>query len=256
MISKERSWRDRVYDEYVSSGQAHSSQGGESPFATRQPYIEAVIRKHFPHKRESIILDLGCGHGAFLYFLRKNGYTRARGVDISAEQVALAKSLNIQDVTHANLLPYLARTESGSIDFVVLFDIIEHLNRDELFETLDEVYRVLRSGGKCLVHLPNGEGLFGMTIRYADLTHEHCLTRTSARQLFSTIGFSSVDAYEERPVVHGITSLIRRIIWDLGTLGPRLLTAAETGEMRTILSRNFLIVARKGEAAILPAGQR
>jgi SAM-dependent methyltransferase len=249
MMSRHQFWRDRVYEAYVTSGQAQAPDTSGSLFATRQPHIESVIRQYLPGNRESIILDLGCGHGAFLYFLRKNGYTRARGVDVSAEQVALAKSLGIEDVVHADLLHFLAKTESSTVDFVLLFDIIEHLNRDELFGTLDEIYRVLRTGGRCLIHLPNGEGLFGMAIRYGDLTHEHCLTRISATQLLSTIGFSRVEAHEEKPVVHGLTSLIRRIIWDLGTLGPRLLLAAETGDTRAILSRNLLIVAEKGEVA-------
>lgn len=246
-MSTQRSWRDRAYGAYLTSGQARVSNDSRSPFASRQSYIEALIHRYIPGDRESTILDIGCGHGAFLYFLRKKGYTRARGVDVSAEQVALAKSLGIEDVAHADNLQYLAKTESGTVDFVLMFDVIEHLNRDELFETLDEVYRVLRAGGRCLIHLPNGEGLFGMAVRYGDLTHEHCLTRTSATQLLLTIGFSRVEAHEEKPVVHGVTSLIRRIIWELGTAWPRLLMAAETGDTGAILSRNLLIVAEKAD---------
>jgi cyclopropane fatty-acyl-phospholipid synthase-like methyltransferase len=51
-------------------------------------------------------------------------------------------------------------------------DVIEHLTRQELFDLLDSVYRVLAPGGVCLVHVPNAEGLYGMRIRYGDFTHE------------------------------------------------------------------------------------
>jgi SAM-dependent methyltransferase len=42
----------------------------------------------------------------------------------------------------------------GSFDRVVCIDVLEHLNRDEPF--LDELYRVLRPGGRAVVTVPNG----------------------------------------------------------------------------------------------------
>jgi cyclopropane fatty-acyl-phospholipid synthase-like methyltransferase len=40
--------------------------------------------------RSARILDLGCGHGVFIYFHREAGYTNVVGVDKSPEQVAEA----------------------------------------------------------------------------------------------------------------------------------------------------------------------
>ncbi len=45
--------------------------------------------------------------------------------------------------------------------------------------------------------------------------------------------------------MHNLKSLVRRIIWDVFTLVPRLLLTAETGETRFVLSQNMLIVADK-----------
>jgi len=53
--------------------------------------------------RSARILDLGCGHGAFIYFLREAGYTDVVGVDKSPEQVAEAKRLGIDGVHEADL---------------------------------------------------------------------------------------------------------------------------------------------------------
>jgi hypothetical protein len=104
---------------------------------------------------------------------------------------------------------------------------------------------VLVPGGVCLAHVPNAEGLHGMRIRYGDFTHESAFTPQSADQIFRTIGFSAVQAYEDKPVMHGIKSICRRVLWDGLTLYPRLVLLAETGSAGAILSQNFLIRATK-----------
>ena len=91
------------------------------------------------------------------------------------------------------------------------------------------MFRILKPGGRCIAHVPNAEGLFGMRIRYGDMTHENAFTPKSAHQLFTTIGFEKVECHEDRPVIHNVKSLVRRIIWDVFTLVPRLLLTAETG---------------------------
>ena len=238
-------WRDRLYSSYVSSGQARASAQKHTMFAERRRYIEQVVHRHFAVDKRTPILDLGCGHGAFVYVLRLNGYTSVSGVDISQEQVALARELGIDGIVQGSLLEHLQQAESGSVGVILLWDILEHLTRDEAFVVLDEVFRVLSPGGKCLIHVPNAEGIFGMRIRYGDLTHEQSFTPLSASQLLTTIGFCKISAYEDKPIPHGVKSIARRLIWDLGTLGHRLLLAAETGGTRFILSQNMLIVAHK-----------
>ncbi len=105
------------------------------------------------------------------------------------EQVELAHRLGVPEVKHGDLNSCLEHADSASVDVVLLMDVLEHLTRQELFDTLDEVYRILRPGGRCIAHVPNAEGLFGMRIRYGDLTHEMAFTPESAQQLFTTIGF-------------------------------------------------------------------
>jgi SAM-dependent methyltransferase len=242
-------WRDRLYSSYVSSGQARAPARQPALFAERRRYIERVIHRHFPVDKQTPILDLGCGHGAFVYVLRLNGYTSVSGVDVSQEQVALACDFGIEGIVQSSLLEHLQRAEPGSVGVVLLWDILEHLKRDEAFVVLDEVLRVLGSGGRCIIHVPNAEGIFGMRIRYGDLTHEQSFTPCSASQLLTAIGFCKISAYEDKPIPHGIKSVLRRLIWEVGTLGYRLLLAAETGGTRFILSQSMLVVADKAPAA-------
>jgi len=130
-------------------------------------------------------------------------------------------------------------------DVILMIDILEHLTENELFTTLDMVYDSLLPGGKLITHIPNAEGLFGMRIRYGDLTHVRAFTPRSVRQLLTTVGFETIVLFEDKPIPHGLISLIRRAIWELGTLRMRLLLSAETGGTKFVLSQNMLVVAVK-----------
>lgn len=50
-------------------------------------------------------------------------------------------------------VPPLQNIPSASFDFVITFQVIEHIQRDDVF--LQEIYRVLKSGGKLIVTTPN-----------------------------------------------------------------------------------------------------
>jgi len=239
-------WKSRLYDSYVSNKQAGIANDSEKSLnSSRSFYIRSLITRHIPINRDSRIVDLGCGYGLFLYELRQAGYQKIGGVDHSGEQVKVAHSLGIRDVEQGDIKEYLIRLPDRSVDVVLIMDVLEHLTREELFVILDEVLRVLDAGGICMAHVPNAEGLFGMRIRYGDLTHEQAYTSKSIRQAFLTVGFSTPRCVEDKPVVHGLMSLTRRALWEIGTIYPRVLLAAETGEFRTILSQNMLVIAQK-----------
>ena len=135
----------------------------------------------------------------------------------------------------------------GSQDMVIAFDVVEHFTKDELVPFVDDVYRVLRKGGKWLIHCPNGESPFGMRMLFGDFTHELAFTRTSIAQILLASGFSGVQSYEDKPVVHGAKSLVRRCLWETFRLLLRLYLATETGggEKECVFSQNFLTVAVK-----------
>ena len=239
-------WRDRLYANYVSSWQAGQMEtDAEKQFLPRQPYIQEMIRRHVPADRKAHIFDAGCGSGAWLYFLQKAGYENLMGVDGSPEQVALAHRFGLTFVTCQELCSSLASLEANSLDLLLLMDVLEHLTREELLDVLDDTYRILRPGGKCIAHVPNAAGLFGMEVRYGDLTHELAFTPGSVRQVFTLTGFQQVRCFEDKPIVHGLFSALRRLIWEFGTLPSRLLRAAETGGTSFVLSQNMLVAAYK-----------
>ena len=238
------SWRERLYEQYVGSGQA-AGAGGEVTFeqssiAARSEGIRKTIRRFIPRRRDLRIVDLGCGHGDFVYHLTQLGYENVEGVDVSTEQVQLARRLGVENVVCDDIESYLSAQSTGSVDIVLLIDVIEHFKRQELFDLMDEVVRVLDSGGQCLVHVPNALGLFGMRVRYGDLTHELAFTPNTIRQLFQTVGLSEVECHEDPP-----GGRFRTRLWTWAILPVRALLWMEKPDEQSILSQNMYATAVK-----------
>lgn len=240
-----KDWKQRLYDNYVSTGQAggHINRG-QGLDIKQFPQLSHIIKKHMPSKKDITILDLACGHGSLIYCLKQHGYSNVHGVDISAQQVNLAHELGLTEVKCQDIKEFLSG-KKNEFDVIFLMDILEHFTKQELFDYLDIVNQSLKQSGKVIIHVPNAEGIFGMRIRYGDLTHENCFTPQSINQLLAASGFTSVTCHEDKPIPHGLKSFIRAIMWKIFSFPFRLLFAAETGNTHMILTQNMLVTAHK-----------
>ena len=238
-------WKELLYRNYVTSGQAGSeTKSAGAVSAQRRPYLTDVVTKFVPANKGARISDLGCGHGELVHLLQETGYASTEGVDISEEQIELGKRSGVHNIHAGSIVEYL-QGRKGEFDVLFLMDVLEHLERQELFDLLTLVFEALKPGGRMIVHVPNGAGIYGMRIRYGDFTHEGCFTERTMEQILTTLGFRDVRCYEERPTPHGLKSTIRLWLWNALTLQHRLLLGAETGVFHHILSSNMLSVADK-----------
>lgn len=236
-------YRKRLYDSYV---QSHlSTVELESRLKIRAPFLCKLVNNHFPTDRNARILELGCGYGALIHYVLAHGYTNIKGVDVSPEQVAGAKQLGIPGVVQGDLFETLKDMEDNSLDAVITIDVIEHLSKDELIRFTDEVFRVLNTDGRWISHQPNAASPFFGRIRYGDLTHEAAYTAESIRQLVLAIGFADIKCYEDVPIVHGMMSFVRWVLWFVLRGGLRAYLVIESGISDELFSQNFLSVAKK-----------
>ncbi len=241
-------YRRRLYDNYVSSKTELSQITSVTDLNSRLPYLLNIIKKHLPADRNISILDLGAGHGAVVYALRNSGYNNVVGIEISEEQVNTAKLIGIEGIKQGDLTQSLIKVPENSVDVIVTLDVIEHFEKDELILLIDQIYKVLKPGGRWLIHIPNSEGPFGSTVRYSDFTHELSFTRFSIEQLLLSSSFAKIDCFEDQPIAHGIVSAIRRILWKVIRSTLLIYVAIETGSFDRggIFTRNFIAVAFKG----------
>lgn len=234
-------FKERLYQKYTT----HHARPNANMLASARPYYLRVISDCFPKNKDVRILDLGCGYGAFLSAMQECGYCNSAGVDISPEQVALAHELGIQNVSQGDIHAFLASLPDSSIDVICVIDVLEHMTGDELLNAGDAIFRVLKTDGICIVHVPNAAGIFGSVVSEGDLTHERAFTPLSMFQLCQAVGLKLDRIYEDSPVVHGFKSFVRAALWAVCTIPYRLIYLAELGVMPEALSQNMLCVLRK-----------
>jgi ubiquinone/menaquinone biosynthesis C-methylase UbiE len=117
-----------------------------------------------------VLVDLGCGRGEMLVAALQAGAARAIGVEYAEAGVALAaQTLQTHGVAdRAELHHGDARSipvADATADVVTLLDVVEHLVPEELDRALGEARRVLRPGGRLLVHTMPNRTIYEVTYR-------------------------------------------------------------------------------------------
>jgi len=207
-----------------------------------------------PADRAAPILDLGCGMGHFLYFLKQQGYTGHWGIDSGADQVAFCRERVTDRVERTTDTVGYLRDRPGRFAAIVCNDVLEHLADEALFPLLDAVRGALAPGGRLIASVPNAACITALTTRYADLTHKRLFTEGSLTQLLLSAGFEDVRLYpREQRVVREHRSRLHAWAWRARERFARFMLAElhrhlMEGAMPQVLSINLLCSAERGGA--------
>jgi 2-polyprenyl-3-methyl-5-hydroxy-6-metoxy-1,4-benzoquinol methylase len=232
------SLRDRLYESYVST---HSGPG--SAGATGLSYLRD-IRPLLPPPSAGPVIDIGCGSGQLVRCLIADGYDTA-GIDVSPEQVALARAAGLGTVRHGDYRELLTG-RPGTLAAVTATDLLEHLTKPEVLATFDAVAVALRPGGRFVARVPNAVSPFGGHIRYGDFTHETWYTAGSVRQLAAAAGLELATVIGCPPPAHGAVSAVRAMLWKPVSGLLKLALAVETGAVRGhIVTQNLTFAAAR-----------
>lgn len=193
-----------------------------------------------PSSSSAKILDIGCGSGHFLAYLKNKNYKNFFGVDISSEQVEYCKKYITKNVeTISNIDTYL-KANKNSFDFILMNDVIEHLEKGNIVGTLSLILASLKKDGKVLIRTVNLKNRWGTAVRYMDFTHTTGFTQESLRQVLLMAGFEHVLLREEIHPVHDIKSFVRVVLKKLFEYIYHLEYIASFGAFNPMLS-NMLI---------------
>jgi SAM-dependent methyltransferase len=140
-----------------------------------------------PPAAEPRVLDYGAGEGKHLHLVRGiRPRAQLVGVDIRAAHTAV--DFEFHQVAADAPLPFA----TGTFDVVISCDVLEHVGN--IGQSLDEIHRVLRSGGAFIGFVPaeGGPGPHAF-FRFLDpdiyrdtKDHGHAYTRRELRQQFAS----------------------------------------------------------------------
>lgn len=116
------------------------------------------------------VVDIGTGRGELVALAVQRGAARAVGVEYSAAAIELArKTLRAHDIIErAELILADARAvplPDQCADLVTMLDVVEHLAAAELTVSLAEAHRLLRPGGRLLIHTFPNRSIYDITYR-------------------------------------------------------------------------------------------
>lgn len=156
-------------------------------FAARRGIVERLIGRFLPDKADPALLEIGCGTGGNLKLLQQFGRVDACEFDAEARAVAAAKS---GIAVSEGALPDRIPAPDSSYDFIVLLDVLEHVDAD--MESLAAISRKLKPEGRLLVTVPALPWLWSAH----DAKHHHFrrYTKASLRRTAEAAGMRVVEA--------------------------------------------------------------
>lgn len=134
----------------------------------------------------SLILDVGCGSGRDLLWLKNRGF-KIMGFERSKGLAELARENVGCEVIEDNFETFDFSTLS--VDAIILVGAIVHLPHEELKMVLDHITYSLGEQGKALVTMKEGDGIFKDENGRAFYLWQD----TELRDIFTNLGFKILD---------------------------------------------------------------
>lgn len=130
-------------------------------------YFDSEL-KNFARSQSSSnhVLEIGFGNGKFLQYCLDNGWTVV-GTEINPLLVEIAQENGFNAICSSDL----SELSANQFDFVAAFDVLEHVPQEQIIFFLQQIHRVLKNNGSCILRFPNGDSPFGLANQNGDVTH-------------------------------------------------------------------------------------
>ncbi len=175
-------------------------------------YLESYFGERFDEMR---LVDIGVGYGVFLHILEKEyGLRHLYGMDPFPDSIEIAGRYTSARISRGDITDEEWPLEKGFFDVVTCFDVVEHLERPELFFVRVKAY--LRSGGLVIVTTPNKDFPYRMRsipiVGAPDINPTHINVQESRywKRLAERHGFEILAAWKGEHLTH--VRLIRRVL--------------------------------------------
>ncbi|MDO8529163.1 MAG: methyltransferase domain-containing protein [bacterium] len=108
------------------------------------------LERYFKNIKDKKILEIGCGDGGVVQFLKDKNEVYALDISKNAMKFLEQKGIKsfLADVSNERI-PF----DDCSLDAVIALEVVEHLKSPQ--HAIEEIQRVLKKNGKLIVSIPN-----------------------------------------------------------------------------------------------------
>lgn len=229
----------RNFKDWNSSDFGYISKEDETYFNCE---FNNISKEGIDNKR---VLELGFGNGAFAAWSTQKD-CEYFGTELISELVLKGKEsgFNVFDA-FASLGKEIT---ANSIDYVVAFDVFEHLSKEEIDLKLNDCWKILKNGGELIGRVPSGDSPFSAPIQNGDFTHKISLGSSMIRQIAISNGYTvKVIRSPSMPLMGlGLKSFARRLIIKVirGFCYP-LISNIFMGGGSPVLTPNLIFILKK-----------
>ncbi|NQU99836.1 MAG: methyltransferase domain-containing protein [Parcubacteria group bacterium] len=107
----------------------------------------------------SVVLDVGCGDGAVLNYLKKKADINGVGVDFSESELQKARDFGVKTIK-MDINDFTKLDELPEVDYITGFEIIEHMSNSESF-----LYHISKKARKGLIFSVPNTGYYAHRLR-------------------------------------------------------------------------------------------
>jgi SAM-dependent methyltransferase len=108
--------------------------------------ILAEIQAKYASNKDISILDIGCGTGGLLSFLRQHNYTNLQGIDYSEHSIYFSKSRSL-NVLKLNIDEIKTAFQTQQFDVIICNDVFYCLDKKQIIRALQDVEALLKPNG-------------------------------------------------------------------------------------------------------------
>ncbi|MCW5203479.1 class I SAM-dependent methyltransferase [Desulfobulbus sp. US4] len=238
-----------LFDNYYSeSGSQSNSQRPD------KKTFELSARKYkYNYKRffsllscEATILDVGCGQGQFLYYMKKENFHNVTGIDLSKSQIELALQMQPKmDFRHTGNPVDFLRKRPNHYDIIVMNDVLEHIEKKQVISILDAIHYSLKSNGRVIIKTVNAAYPLGFSQRYNDFTHTVAFHEKSLTQLLRHTSFADIRCYQEEIGLYNLLFVLKKSMVIAARFFLKVMIYLSESDWQKIVSVNLIAVGRK-----------